>query len=64
MNTAAQNMSRVNRIKRWYYGGLVTYDEAKRLMEPVLEDINTKGAEIAKKYNKRPRPITFAGLMR
>ena len=44
--------------------GVNTYDEAKRICQPLLDIVNNSGKEIAKKYNKKYSPITFTGLAR
>lgn len=42
----------------------ISYDDAKVLASPVIEEINKKARAIAKKYNKRFFPFSFATLMR
>lgn len=44
-------------------GGL-TYEAAKRQCQPLFDIANAKGKEIAKKYNKRYIPISFASFAR
>lgn len=44
--------------------GLITYDEAKAEAKPIIDEMNKKGFEIAKKYNRRFKKFTFASLMR
>ena len=44
--------------------GALTYEEAKVQAAPRLEEMNSKGREVAKKYGKKFRPFTFAALMR
>jgi len=44
-------------------GGL-SYEDAKKQCEPLFEIANAKGREIAKKYNKRYIPISFASFAR
>lgn len=42
----------------------ITYKQAKELSKEYIDNINKKSKEIAKKYNQKPRLITFAGIMR
>jgi hypothetical protein len=42
----------------------ITYDEAKKEAQPIIDAINAKNKEIAKKYNKRPSKLSFAAIMR
>lgn len=44
--------------------GFTTYDEAKERAQPIIDEMNKKGAEIAKKYNQKFIKFTFAALMR
>lgn len=44
-------------------GGL-TYDECKSKCIPLFEIANSKGREIAKKFNKRYSDIVFASFAR
>jgi hypothetical protein len=44
-------------------GGL-TYDEGKAKAEPLLGVINARGKEIAKKYKKTFRPLTWGFALR
>ena len=47
-----------------YKGGFIERQEAKRLIDPYIKAFNAKSAEIAKKYNMKPKTITFAGFVR
>jgi len=42
----------------------LSYEEAKELTMPIIEEMNKKSAEIAKKYNQRPKKFKFSSLMR
>lgn len=44
--------------------GAISYDEAKKKVEPYLERVNAKAREIAKKYGKKHYNLTFTGLVR
>ena len=47
-----------------YLAGIISYDEAKELAKPILEEMNIKGKEIAKKYGKKFIKFTLTGFMR
>ena len=44
--------------------GAIGYDQAKQQAESVLDEMNDKGREIAKKHGKKFRPFTFTSMMR
>ena len=54
----------LNDIKIKLQLGIIKYDEAKKEAEPIIEEMNKKGKEIAKKFKQRFKPFTFASLMR
>lgn len=50
---------------RLRYGvGEIGRETARELSAPILAEMNRRGKEIAKRYNKRYSPITFTGAMR
>lgn len=44
-------------------GGL-TYEQGKKEAQPYFDIINAKAIEIAKKYNTRPKKISWLGMTR
>lgn len=54
----------INEIKFKLQVGILEYNEAKIEAEPIILEMNLKGKEIAKKFNQKFRPFTFASLMR
>ena len=55
---------KIEHIKFKLKTGQQTYYEAKEEAAPIIEEMNLKGREIAKKYNQRYKPFTFSSLMR
>lgn len=51
-------------IKLLFTTGQITYHQAKEKAQPIIDEMNSKGKEIAKKYNQRFKPFTFSYLMR
>jgi hypothetical protein len=50
---------------RVLYGrNLITRKEAQEQCKPYIEAFNAKATEIAKKYNQRPKKISFATFIR
>ena len=47
-----------------YKAGLITRLEAKEMIMPFIKLYNEKSKQIAKKYNMKPRYISFAGFIR
>lgn len=64
MDEALKNRQAIEEIKRAYTLGEITREEAKEKAQPIIDRINAKGKEIAKKYNKKYSPLGFVGLMR
>jgi polyhydroxyalkanoate synthesis regulator phasin len=65
LTTAVSNRQAIAIIKRRYSTGEITRDEAKVLAEPILNRINSKQAEIAKKYGKKNYPkLDFINALR
>lgn len=63
-NEAKQNRDKIDAIKAGLAHGFITYDEACQQAEPIIATINAKAREIAKKYNQRPRLVTFNEIFR
>lgn len=61
---AAQNREEIARIKNSMLAGEITYEEARIQAAPILERINEKSKELAKKYGRRHVAITFSEIMR
>lgn len=47
-----------------YRLGKITREEAKIGIMPYLDEVNSKGIEIAKKYNRKYRKVTFSNFAR
>ena len=58
------NRQQIANIKRALILGWINYEEAELQAKPILENINTRGREIAKKYGRKYREITFTEVMR
>lgn len=64
MEQARKNLEDIREIKISLALGYITYDEAKKEAKPIIERINKRGREIAKKYNKNYYDLTFSEIMR
>ncbi|HUB94077.1 MAG TPA: hypothetical protein VMB52_06260 [Verrucomicrobiae bacterium] len=65
MDLAATNRQQVADIKKRYLNGFITREQAQAEAEPVIERINARQQEIARKFGKTNYPkTTFTGLMR
>jgi hypothetical protein len=51
-------------IKLRLYSKEINYKQAKFLAKPYVDIINNKAKEIAKKYNMKPKLVSFSGIMR
>ena len=70
IDQAARNRTDIADIKRHYINGEITREEAKILVQPILERINRatalKTKELNKKYGLRRKPVflDFVNAMR
>lgn len=65
LSEAANNREAIDHIKSLYLRGKISREVAEALAKPVIERINKRQQEIAKKYGRRNYPkTTFIGLMR
>lgn len=62
--TGQDYQNKINQIRGKMLRGELTYDEAKKEAQPIIDDMNKIGREIAAKYGKRHSNFTFAYLMR
>ncbi len=56
--------NKINEIKIKLITGKIDYYKAKEEAQPIIDEMNLKGKEIAKKYNQKYKPFTFSSLMR
>ncbi len=65
LDNAVANREAIAHIKSLYIRGKISREVAEALAEPVINRINKRQQEIAKKYGRRSYPrTTFIGLMR
>lgn len=50
--------------KKNFMIGMLNRDEAKKLIDPYLAAVNKRSKELAKKFNMRPKLVSFTGFMR
>jgi hypothetical protein len=53
-----------DKIRKQLHTGEITYELATEKMAIVLEEVNKRGAVIAKKYGKKHHPITTIAELR
>lgn len=61
---ALENRRIINHAKNALDLGWMTYDEAKEYAQPVIDRINEKAKELAKKHGRAPQFVNFNSLMR
>lgn len=65
LTSAIDNRTAIADIRKRYATGEISREEAKQLAQPVLDSINLKQAEIAKKYGKKNySKMDFISLIR
>lgn len=42
----------------------VSHNTVKERLQPYIDEVNRRGKEIAKKYGKKPKLVSFGPLMR
>ena len=62
--TGHEYRAKLGQIKGKMLRGELTYDEAKKEAQPIIDEMNKLGREIAAKYGKRHTNFTFGYLMR
>jgi hypothetical protein len=64
LDNAVANREVIEHIKNLYLRGKISREVAEALATPVLERVNKRQSEIARKWGKKHCPTTFIGLMR
>jgi len=65
LSIAVANRQALANIKRRYDTGEISQAEAKRLAQPIIERVNRRAAEVAKRYGKsRYIVLDFVSSMR
>ena len=59
---ATEVLAEIRAIKFAAQNGAVSYESAKKKIEPLLKKINKVGAFISKKYGMKHKKITFQNL--
>lgn len=62
--TPREAMDRAKLIALMCRVGKLEYDEAKAQCASLLTIVNKRGAEIARDFNQKYRPVTFTALAR
>jgi hypothetical protein len=61
MNNTNMNNKEVAKLAIWKLrSGRMTYEDARIVCEPYINELNQKGTEIAKRFGKKFYPIAFA----
>lgn len=47
-----------------YRSNYISRDEAKEQIMPYLDSVNERSRELAKKYNQKPKLVTFTAYVR
>jgi len=65
LDQAVKNRADMAEIKRRYVTGEISREEAKRLAQPILDGVNARTAEIAKRHGRKRYPaLGFIDAMR
>lgn len=61
---AVDNMTQIKEIRRLFLSNEITREEAYERAKPIIDAIDARGREIAKKHKRRYNPLNFTQLMR
>ena len=61
---AHANRNLVELTRKRLMCGEISYEQAKDILRPAIEEMNERGAQIAKQYGLKFRKITFTSLVR
>lgn len=61
---AITNTEAIHSIRVRFLDGDISYIEAQELAKPIIEAMNVKNKELAKKYGVRPKKLYFSSMMR
>ncbi len=65
LEQAVKNRVDIADIKRKYLSGQISREEAKKLAKPILDKVNARSAEVAKKHGRRQYyKLDFINAMR
>jgi polyhydroxyalkanoate synthesis regulator phasin len=64
MQNAISNQEQMKAIRQAMLRGDITYEQARVQAQPIINQINAKSKEIAKKYNMSASKVSFAAMMR
>ena len=59
-----EDRKKLYEIKMKLLSGIISYDEAKVQAQPYIDNLNTKGRDIAKKHGRKYVNTTFSNQMR
>ena len=59
-----ENRAIIETIRGQYQNGQITLDQAKSLIQPILDEANKKGAVVAKRFGRRFYKLTFNYVFR
>lgn len=65
MSEYVQQLKQKAEVARMAYRqGLITREEAKEEITPYLNALNSRSRELAKKYNQKPKLVSFISYIR
>lgn len=63
MSESEANRSEIRRIKELLSSQQIDYEEALEMAKPVVDRVNAKAVELAKKYKCRARKVSAQNLL-
>lgn len=63
-NNILNYREQIEKIRAAYLNGRITLEEAQSYVEPMLKEMNIKGAKVAKKFGRKYKKLTFSYVFR
>ena len=56
--------TKIAQLKSLYLNKEIDYDELRKLASPIVDEINKKGIEIAKRFGQRYKKLSLSYILR
>lgn len=63
-NLNMEYRAQIEKIRAAFLRGELTLEEAESYVQPILDEMNVKGAKVAKKFGKKYKKLTFSYVFR
>lgn len=57
-------LAKIKTVRVLLLQGSISYEKARELAKPLVEDFNRRSIKVAKKFKQKPKKITIEGILR